>query len=105
MGFPLSPAIANIYMEEFEQNEINTAILKPKCWFRYVDDTFVIWPHGSHTLDDFLQHLNNIHSNIKFTMETENNNELPFLDTLIKKHVDGKLILHYIENQHIPINT
>ncbi|KAK5647713.1 hypothetical protein RI129_002605 [Pyrocoelia pectoralis] len=77
-------------MEEFEQNALNTATLKPKCWFRYVDDTFVIWPHGSHTLDEFLQHLNNIHPNIKFTMETESNNELSFLDTLIRKRVDGK---------------
>jgi hypothetical protein len=23
---------------------------KPVCWFRYVDDIFVIWPHGKETL-------------------------------------------------------
>lgn len=25
---------------------METAVKKPKCWFRDVDDTFVVWSHG-----------------------------------------------------------
>ena len=46
MGSPLSPVIANFYMEDFETKAIEKATHKPACWYRYVDDTFVIWPRG-----------------------------------------------------------
>lgn len=91
MGSPLSPAIANFYMEHFEQAALETAIHKPTHFFRYVDDTFVVWPHGKETLQEFLQHLNGINSNIQFTMEVEKNGQLPFLDILISKKTDGTL--------------
>ena len=42
MGSPLSPVIANLYLESLEERAIQSAILKPKMWVRYVDDTFVI---------------------------------------------------------------
>ena len=61
MGSPLSPVLADIFMEEFENSSLNTADLQPKLWLRYVDDTFVVWPHGRDTLQDFLQHLNQQH--------------------------------------------
>ncbi len=46
MGSPLSPIIANLFMEEFEKNALATATLKPGFWFRYVDNTLSIWCHG-----------------------------------------------------------
>ena len=91
MGSPLSPVLANFFMEDFEVRALQSAEKKPKHWFRYVDDTFVVWQHGRESLQIFLDHLNGIHSNIKFTMETENNNALPFLDVLIKKKSNGDL--------------
>ncbi|XP_046409097.1 uncharacterized protein LOC124173978 [Ischnura elegans] len=91
MGSPLSPAIANLFMEDFEEKALQSASLRPRYFFRYVDDTFVIWQHGRNTLDDFLSHMNQQHPNIKFTMEEENNNCIPFLDILIQRKPDGTL--------------
>jgi hypothetical protein len=85
MGSPLSPVIANIFMEDFEQKALESAPLKPKCWFRYVDDTFVIWQHRRETLDAFLNHLNTRHDDIKFTMEVERDGILPFLDVKVTR--------------------
>jgi hypothetical protein len=91
MGLPLAPVIANFYMEHFEQLAVSLAHKKPAYWYRYVDDTFVVWPHGKEELQEFLKHLNNIHPNIKFTMEVEENRCLPFLNVLISRRPDGSL--------------
>jgi hypothetical protein len=43
MGLPLSPVVASFFMGDFEKRAIEQATHKATCWFRYVDDTFVIW--------------------------------------------------------------
>jgi hypothetical protein len=91
MGSPLSPIIANLFMEDLENNALNSSPFKPKYWNRFVDDTFVIWPHGWDKLDEFVTHLNKQSDHIKFTMEVENNNSLPFLDVRVTKRPDGSL--------------
>lgn len=91
MGSPLSPVVANIFMDHFEVKALSSAPLKPRKWVRYVDDTFVVWPHGAEELTNFLNHLNGVHERIQFTMETEDANQLPFLDVLVKKKRNGQL--------------
>jgi hypothetical protein len=83
MGSPPSPVIANYFMEYFEEMALEAVTHKSLCWFRYVDDTFVIWAHGPGKLVEFLDHLNGVHENIEFTMETERDSHLPFLDIYI----------------------
>ena len=80
MGSPLSPVLANIYMEMFEEEAIDSATHKSSFWVRYIDDTFVIWPHGRNKLQDFLCHLNSRQESIKFTMEEESAGLISFLD-------------------------
>ena len=67
MGSPVSAVIANLYMEEFEEQVIATATYKPKIWKRYVDDIFTVL--GEDYVDGFLQHLNSQQPAIRFTME------------------------------------
>lgn len=90
MGSPLSPIVANLFMEKFER-ALDTYPLKPKRWKRYVDETNVIWPHGKEELNKFLEHLNRLLEDIMFTMELEEDNNIPFLDVLIHKKQDGLL--------------
>ena len=49
---------------------------------RYVDDTFCLFNDEKDALE-FFQHINDKHPNIRFTMETEINHKLPFLDVLL----------------------
>ncbi|KAJ8961652.1 hypothetical protein NQ318_021249 [Aromia moschata] len=74
-------------MEAFEEETIrgSASEKKPKCWIRYVDDTFIIWPHGISSLTVFFYYLNTLHTNLKFTMETEKDGVLSFLDVLVKR--------------------
>jgi hypothetical protein len=80
MGKALFPMVSNIYMEHFEELALRTAAHRPTLWLRYVDDTFVIWPHGPDMLQEFFCHINGIRPTIQFTMVTEAYNKIPFLD-------------------------
>jgi hypothetical protein len=82
MGNLLSPVVSNIFMEHFEEMALDTADYKPAKWLRYVN-TFMVWPHGTARLQQFLHHLNSIRPTIKFTMEVEAKDTLPFLDILV----------------------
>jgi hypothetical protein len=85
MGSSLSPIFADIFMEDFEERTLLSAPYKPRLWLRYVDDTFVIWPHDQPKLDSWLESLNNISPSIRLTMEKEINNKLPFLDVCVER--------------------
>ena len=90
MGSPISPLVANIYMEEFEKQTISTSTTPPILWKRYVDDTFTIIKKNSK--DSFLEHLNSINPKIQFTCEeTREDGSIPFLDILVTPEDDGSL--------------
>ena len=92
MGSPLSPVMANLFMEEFEKNALATATLKPAFWFRYVDHTLSSWCHGLDHLPRFLDHINSLHPSIKFTYEVQKDDKtIPYLDGLFTIREDGSL--------------
>ena len=91
MGSPLSPVIANLFMEHFKEMALHSFPLKPKWWKCYVDDTNVCRPHGLKKLDEFFTHLNNVSPCISFTRELESEDRLPFLDVLLSRKPDGSL--------------
>ncbi|XP_043263261.1 uncharacterized protein LOC122403673 [Colletes gigas] len=91
MGSPISPVVADIFMVHLEKTILENAPAKPTAWFRYVDDTFVIWRHGREALNSFHNFINSIHPSIKFTVEIEKNQQIPFLDVLVNRKHDGTL--------------
>jgi len=84
MGSPLAPAFADLFMTHIEsklqQYEYNHTI---KTSYRYVDDTFIVMNGKERNVDNLLQYVNSLHSDIKFTCEKENNFEISFLDVKI----------------------
>lgn len=100
MGSPLSPVVANIFMEALEDRALSSFTHQPRMWVRYVDDTFVIWPHSQEALRDFHNHLNQQNPAIQFTMEEEKEDKIAFLDVLVKRVGDKARTSVYCKPTH-----
>ena len=77
-------------MQAYERTAITTALQLPKVWERFVDQVYSIRKRTH--LENIFHHINNLHQNIKFTMEEESNGELAFLGTLLKRN-NGEISL------------
>ncbi|KAK3755590.1 hypothetical protein QZH41_005961 [Actinostola sp. cb2023] len=91
MGNNLAPALAIIYM-----NEIDIQIL---CQFqdkalmslkRYIDDIFIAWMSDGTTAEEILSTANSLNTALKFTIEIPQDNQLPFLDTMVSLDHDER---------------
>ena len=56
-------------MDQHETKFLETQILKPLVWFRYIDDILFIWTHGEEKLKKFIENINSFSHDIKFTYE------------------------------------
>ena len=90
-GSPISPIMANLYMEDFDIKAINIAEYPPRMWKRYVDDTFVVI--DSARKKKFLEHINNMDPHIHLTTEdAKPDGSIPFLDTIVMPQPDHSLL-------------
>ena len=91
MGSPVSAVVANLYMENFEEQALEACPdeCAPRVWKRYVDDTFIVTQRS--TANDLLSFMNAQQPSIRFTMEVENDNRIAFLDTLVHRDTNGRL--------------
>ena len=117
MGYPASPVIADIVMENLLDECMDKLTIKPRFLTKYVDDLFGII--DKNYIDEALKTLNAYHKEIKFTVEMEHNNKLAYLDTMITKDKNtikldwyqksissGRLINFYSKHaKNIIINT
>ena len=83
MGSPLGPILAGIFVGFYEDILFKQGVL-PASYFRYVDDTFATFSSVEIGLK-FFDRLNGLHLSLKFTMEIEQNEALPFLDVLVQR--------------------
>ena len=70
VGTKFSSPYACIFVNEVETEFLKSQELQPFLWLRYTDYILFIWTHRGKKLTQFLNELNNFHSNLKFTNET-----------------------------------
>ena len=84
MDSPSALSFANGWLSKFDDDIKDDAQL----YSRYMDD--IIHNIKSKQIESKLDKINNVHPNLKFTVEPENNNSIPFLDMKITRS-HGKL--------------
>ena len=71
MGFPLGPALANLFMGHHEKLWLKSPDgHSVKFYRRYVDDIFYVFDNENDAIT-FLDFLNSRHPNLQFTVEQE----------------------------------
>ena len=88
MGSPLGPVLANIFVGYCET--LIPSHQWPRFYNRFVDDTLAIFTKQMES-ESFLALLNSLHPSLRFTVEGENNNQIPFMDVQLERD-DGQLI-------------
>ena len=85
MGSPLGPLLANVFMSKFDKD---LGLFSP-FYYRYVDDILRTMLKGGE--EYLLNFVNTMHPNLKFTLESEDNEGgLSFLDMRVE-HVGNKI--------------
>ena len=86
-------------MCHFEANLVFNVSVRHSFWYRYVDDTFTMFDIKD-TANEFLRYL-------RFTIEFEQDNEVPFLDILVKRCPDNSFMTSVYrkkKNNHRPLH-
>ena len=84
MGSPLAPLLANWFVCRQEEKVLSIQNITPKFYIRYVDDIFAIFD-SERKCDNFYTKMNNVHPNLKYTIEKPKIGLLPFLDVKVQK--------------------
>ena len=91
MGNNLAPMLAIIYM-----NDLDSQILEKTDGYvilkRYIDDYFAFLLSKCISGERLLTIANGLNDNINFTLELPNQNQLPFLDTMVSFNPESKTV-------------
>ena len=92
MGSPLGPSLSNAFLCHHETKWLNDCPEKFKPVFckRYVDDIFMLFKRPEH-VKSFVDYMNSKYKKIKFSFETEKDEQMPFLDVNVFRE-NGKLV-------------
>ena len=89
MGSPLSPVLATIVLDHLLDVCIPKLPFKPAFVYKYVDDVVCSVPEGH--INTILTIFNGFDQHLQFTVETEVERSVPFLDTKIIRRADQQL--------------
>lgn len=84
MGASISSIVAQIVMEDLEEKVISELPFKLPFFYRYVDDCITAVPQDK--INDIVSSFNKYHKKLQFTVETELNGILNFLDLTLHRN-------------------
>ena len=88
MGSPLGPPLANFYVSYLENYRINfSSDISPNFYCRYVDDIFSIFIDKPDATFKFLDHLNEVSTPLKFTIEEMVDKKLNFIGLTVSEEL------------------
>ena len=98
MGSPVSVVVAEIVMQNIEQQALSTYTKTLPLWLRYVNDTFTAVHKDE--IYTFRENLNRQNSHIQFTKEIEENGKIPFPDCLVSREENNLQTTIYRKPTH-----
>ena len=103
MGTKLALALATLSLQYVEQDYLASAAVRPRLYFTYIDDIFVVWEGYQDSLIQLVDRLNLLKPRLKFTA-TVDHHSIQFLDQVIYNSripnltLQGKCPLGFITN-------
>lgn len=95
IAIAIVPSYANLYLGAWErmvfsEDRYISYLDHILCWYRFIDDLFLIWTGSKDLLVKFTWQLNINDLNLYFTFNLDPKH-IPFLDLMIIKHIDGTI--------------
>ena len=81
MGSPVSVVVAEIDMQNIEEQALATYSETLHLWLRYIEDA--ITAVHENKIDEFHKHLNKQNNSIQFIKGIKESGKIPFLDCLV----------------------
>ena len=91
MGAPSLAVLSEVYLQHLEHTEIIKIITQHNIlgYFRHVDDILMVYDENSTDIHEVHTAFNKLAPTIKFTIETETDNNINFLDIAIQNKENG----------------
>ena len=99
MGRKFAPNYSNIFLSFWEETILDSCIYKPKCWFRFIDDIFGVWPYGLFEFLNFVKFVNSIDPDIQVSFYIHPIT-VPFLDIYVHNFTGTFNFSSYIKPTH-----
>jgi len=85
MGTRMALQYANIFLANSEERFLQSFPMKPLLYLCFIDDIFLLWPHGEKSLLQFHSRLNMADPHMKLTLDYSSSS-VNFLDTFVTLH-------------------
>jgi hypothetical protein len=88
MGAPSSAVLSEIYLQYLEHTALIDILARSNIlsYYRYIDDILVLYDATITNINELHNQINNISTTLKFTLETEKQNQINFLDLTLRNN-------------------